>query len=68
MLCQLPVQPDLRTHTGHIFTKLDVNMRKAAVRRATELGLLQTRGTRARITKPVTSNGDVRSPCRFLTS
>ncbi|WP_270888326.1 LuxR C-terminal-related transcriptional regulator [Pedococcus sp. 5OH_020] len=30
----------LRTHTKHIFTKLDVNTRRAAVERATELGLL----------------------------
>jgi len=30
----------LRTHTKHIFTKLDVNTRQAAVRRAGELGLL----------------------------
>jgi ATP/maltotriose-dependent transcriptional regulator MalT len=30
----------LRTHTKHIFTKLDVNTRQAAVRRATDLGLL----------------------------
>ena len=30
----------LRTHTKHIFTKLDVSTRQAAVRRATELGLL----------------------------
>jgi LuxR family transcriptional regulator, maltose regulon positive regulatory protein len=30
----------LRTHTKHIFTKLDVNTRQAAVRRGTELGLL----------------------------
>ena len=30
----------LRTHTKHIFTKLDVNTRRAAVHRATELGLL----------------------------
>jgi LuxR family maltose regulon positive regulatory protein len=30
----------LRTHTKHIFTKLDVNTRRAAVRRATERGLL----------------------------
>jgi LuxR family maltose regulon positive regulatory protein len=30
----------LRTHTRHIFTKLDVNTRPAAVRRATDLGLL----------------------------
>ena len=30
----------LRTHTKHIFTKLDVSTRAAAVRRATELGLL----------------------------
>jgi LuxR family maltose regulon positive regulatory protein len=30
----------LRTHTKHIFAKLDVNTRQAAVRRATELGLL----------------------------
>jgi LuxR family maltose regulon positive regulatory protein len=30
----------LRSHTRHIFTKLDVNTRRAAVRRATDLGLL----------------------------
>ena len=30
----------LRTHTKHIFQKLDVNTRRAAVRRATELSLL----------------------------
>ena len=30
----------LRTHTKHIFTKLDVNTRRSAVRRASELGLL----------------------------
>lgn len=30
----------LRTHTKHIFTKLDVNNRRAAVHRATELGLI----------------------------
>ncbi len=31
----------LRTHTKHIFTKLDVNTRRAAVRRATELSLIR---------------------------
>jgi LuxR family maltose regulon positive regulatory protein len=30
----------LRSHTKHIFTKLDVNTRRAAVRRAGDLGLL----------------------------
>jgi LuxR family maltose regulon positive regulatory protein len=30
----------LRTHTKHIFTKLDVNTRRAAVERARELGRL----------------------------
>jgi LuxR family maltose regulon positive regulatory protein len=30
----------LRTHTKHIFTKLDVNTRRAAVSRAAELGLV----------------------------
>jgi len=30
----------LRTHTKHIFTKLDVTTRRAAVRRARERGLL----------------------------
>jgi LuxR family maltose regulon positive regulatory protein len=30
----------LRTHTKHIFTKLEVNTRRAAVSRATDLGLL----------------------------
>ncbi len=37
---QLFVSPNtLRTHTKHIFTKLGVNTRRAAVRRAGELGL-----------------------------
>ncbi len=31
----------LRTHTKHIFTKLGVNTRRAAVLRGAELGLLQ---------------------------
>jgi LuxR family maltose regulon positive regulatory protein len=30
----------LRTHTKHIFTKLDVTSRRAAVRRARERGLI----------------------------
>ena len=30
----------LRTHTKHIFTKLDVTNRRAAVRRAREEGLI----------------------------
>ena len=30
----------LRTHTRHIFTKLDVNTRRDAVRRASDLGLV----------------------------
>lgn len=30
----------LRTHTKHIFSKLDVNTRRAAVRRAVDLGVL----------------------------
>ena len=30
----------LRTHTKHIFTKLDVNSRQEAVRRARELGVI----------------------------
>ena len=30
----------LRTHTKHIFTKLDVTNRRAAIRRARELGLI----------------------------
>jgi len=30
----------LRTHTKHIFAKLDVNTRRSAVHRAAELGLL----------------------------
>jgi LuxR family maltose regulon positive regulatory protein len=29
-----------RTHTRHIFTKLDVKTRRAAVRRAADVGLL----------------------------
>jgi LuxR family maltose regulon positive regulatory protein len=30
----------LRTHTKHVFTKLDVNTRRAAVAKAADLGLL----------------------------
>jgi LuxR family maltose regulon positive regulatory protein len=30
----------LRTHTRHIFTKLGENTRRAAVRRASDLGLV----------------------------
>jgi LuxR family maltose regulon positive regulatory protein len=38
---QLFVSPNtLRTHTKHIFTKLDVTSRRAAVRRAQERGLI----------------------------
>jgi LuxR family maltose regulon positive regulatory protein len=38
---ELFVSPNtLRTHTRHIFTKLEVNNRRAAVDRAAELGLL----------------------------
>ena len=33
----------VRTHTKNIYTKLGVNNRRAAVRRATELGLLHAR-------------------------
>ena len=33
----------VRTHTKNIYTKLAVTNRRAAVRRAAELGLLQTR-------------------------
>jgi len=40
----------LRTHTKHIFTKLDVTTRRAAVRRARERGLI-----RPDLTPPVTS-------------
>lgn len=39
--CELFVSVNtLRTHTKHIFTKLDVHTRRAAVSRATELGLI----------------------------
>ena len=37
----------LRTHTKHIFTKLDVTSRRAAVRTARERGLLYTTGSPA---------------------
>jgi LuxR family maltose regulon positive regulatory protein len=33
----------VRTHTKNIYTKLGVNNRRAAVRRATDLGLLHAR-------------------------
>jgi LuxR family maltose regulon positive regulatory protein len=39
----------VRTHTSHIYAKLGVNNRRAAVRRAEELGLFsrtRDRGTR----------------------
>ena len=36
-------QNTLRTHTKHIFTKLAVTNRRAAVRRARELGLISPR-------------------------
>ena len=39
----------LRTHTKHIFSKLDVNTRRAAVRRAADLGAALS-GTAGRIT------------------
>ena len=38
---ELYVSPNtLRTHTKHIYTKLDVTSRRAAVRRARERGLI----------------------------
>jgi LuxR family maltose regulon positive regulatory protein len=38
---ELFVSPNtLRTHTKHIFTKLEVNNRQAAVHRAAEMGLI----------------------------
>ena len=64
----------LRTHTKHIFTKLDVNTRRAAVRRAVDLRLLLTAAPPAApsappdITMRVTSCGDAGSPRRSLTS
>lgn len=36
----------LRTHTRHIFTKLDVTTRRAAFQRAADLGLAQAQGLR----------------------
>ena len=36
----------VRTHTKHIYTKLDVNNRRAAVTKAHQLGLLARAGTR----------------------
>ena len=56
----------LRTHTKHIFTKLDVNTRRAAVRRAARARPAREPG--GRITTPITSRGDVGSPRRFLAS
>ena len=37
----------LRTHTKNIYAKLGVNSRRAAVRRAAELGLIQASGDQA---------------------
>ena len=42
----------VRTHTKNIYAKLGVNSRRAAVRRAGELGLLQPL-VRTRFTTPV---------------
>jgi LuxR family maltose regulon positive regulatory protein len=41
-----------RTHSRHIFTKLDVRTTRSAVLRAAELDLLQVELTRARNHKP----------------
>jgi LuxR family maltose regulon positive regulatory protein len=51
----------LRTHTKHIYTKLEVSSRRAAVRRARERGLIK-----ADVTPTVTSLGDAHSPHRSL--
>jgi LuxR family maltose regulon positive regulatory protein len=37
----------LRTHTQNVYTKLGVNSRRAALRRAVELGILPQTGGRA---------------------
>ena len=50
-----------RTHTRHIFTKLDVNTRRAAVAAPRDLGPALT-APRVGITNPVTSSCDVGSP------
>ena len=39
--------PTVRTHTSNIYSKLGVTNRRAAVRRAGELGLLSTTSDRA---------------------
>jgi LuxR family maltose regulon positive regulatory protein len=46
---ELVVSPNtIRTHTRSIYAKLDVNSRRAAVRRAAELGLLSRSDNRGR--------------------
>ena len=56
----------LRTHTKHIFSKLDVNTRRAAVRRAGGAWRAVS-PTAAQSSPQITSSCDVRSPHRFLT-
>ena len=61
----------LRTHSRNIFRKLDVTSRRAAVRRADELGLLRDAAsltTGADFTTTITTCGDDRSPSPFLPS
>ena len=62
----------MRTHTKNIYSKLGVNNRRAAVRRAEELDLLSadrsasTGRGRARITTSIITCGDARSSHPFL--
>ena len=55
----------VRTHTKHIYAKLGVTNRRAAVSRAHQLRLLGPAGA-LRITTSITTCGDDRSPGRLL--
>ena len=57
-----------RTHTRHIFTKLDVNTRRAAVTPRSRARACSEPTAGDGITTPVTSSCDVGSPRRLLAS
>ena len=54
----------VRTHTKHIYTKLGVNNRRAAVSTGAPAGPAGPRAGRLKITTPLTTWCDDRSPIR----
>ena len=59
--------PTVRTHTSNIYAKLGVNNRRAAVRRAAELGLLSHSEGRRPRSRPDAAAARRREP-KFITS